>query len=147
MDEFLNTTKQTKQGVSEGKEQLKKKILLAEDDHNTRFLLVRMLKREGYEIDEVEDGQFLVDALFKGDKKYDLVITDHNMPRVDGIDALEIIRADDRFKDLPVIVHSGVADEMAERIKSLNGNGIKKGIIDNQDLLKKILEILTQPKE
>lgn len=130
-----------KDGTLENKESLKRRILVAEDQVMQRIALVGMLQAQGYEVDEVEDGQLLLDTLLKGDKKYDLVITDQNMPKMNGVDALEIIRADARFSNLPVIVHSDEVDEkeMKERIKRLNAIGVQKGE-DLSLLIKNILE-------
>lgn len=133
--------------TTENKERLKKRILIAEDDPAIRRLLKLTLSSQGYEVDDVADGQLLLDALLKGKIKYDLVITDHNMPRVNGIDALEIIRADARFNDLPIIIHSTVTDKMSERIKLLrNVYGVPKGN-NSAVLVKKVKEIFELSQE
>lgn len=133
--------------IPENKETLKRKILVAEDHVMQRIALVGMLQVQGYEVDEVENGQLLVETLLKGDKKYDLVITDNEMPKLNGVDALEIIRADSRFDDLPVIVHSSETNEteMAKRIKELKAVGIVKG--DTSFLVKEIKKILEPNQE
>ncbi len=63
-----------------------KKILIVDDEINTRQALVRYLRRR-FEIDEAEDGEAAIRALQKND--YDLVLTDLRMPGVDGMGVLD----------------------------------------------------------
>lgn len=82
----------------ENKEKNEQIILLAEDDIGLGPLFVKVLEREGYKVELVEDGQALKDTILeKGEHYYSLVITDHNMPKMDGLDVIEIIREDGRL--------------------------------------------------
>ena len=66
------------------------KILIVDDDRGMKELLQIMLEREGYDVDAVESGKAAIHQCRK--KKYDLVLTDLKMPRVDGIDVLKGIK-------------------------------------------------------
>lgn len=57
-------------------------ILVAEDDNNLRNIVAATLKKEGYSVMGVENGQIAIDKFFEN--KYDLVITDVMMPVMDG---------------------------------------------------------------
>ena len=70
------------------------RILLAEDDPTIRQLLGLMLKRSGYNLDIAEDGQMAVELWEKG--KYDLVLMDVQMPRLNGFEATQAIRDKER---------------------------------------------------
>lgn len=86
------------------------KILYAEDGENLRETMIASLERRGYAVDAVENGHQLIGKLEVAaatGSRYDLVITDNDMPRTTGIQALRYIRNDERFKELPVIVFSG----------------------------------------
>lgn len=117
----------------EGKEKLVKRILFADDEPDIVNLMQEVLTRQGYIVDTVGDGQQLLDKLTDGKEKYDLVITDNNMPKIDGIEVLQKMRADNRFKDLPVIVCTGRPDTEKEKIvREAGGKFLQKPVsIDN----------------
>lgn len=77
---------------------------LVVDDFNTMRRIVRnLLKELGFNnVEEAEDGQ---DALNKlRANKFDFVISDWNMPNVDGLELLKTLRADEQFKNMPVLM-------------------------------------------
>ncbi|MEK7088838.1 MAG: response regulator [Patescibacteria group bacterium] len=128
---------------TEEKEKLVKRILLAEDDDDLRETFLEILEAGGYTVDAVKDGQFLLEKLFTEKEKYDLIITDNDIPKVKGVEALKKIRENDSFKNLPVIVNSGNID-IEEEVKRLNAFFINKTIKKVDiflELVKKALSI------
>ncbi len=92
------------------------KILLAEDDKNFGFVLKGSLEEDGFLVDLVPDGVEAVAAFL--DNPYDLVLIDIKMPKLDGINALRLIK---KIKsDVPALTFSGNAGsaEMLESIKA-----------------------------
>jgi two-component system response regulator AtoC len=90
-------------------------ILIAEDDKNLGFLLKKELEEDGYEVDLAADG---VDAVLKFiSSRHEFIIFDIKMPRLDGINALRIIKKLE--PNVPAITISGNAGsgEMAESVK------------------------------
>jgi signal transduction histidine kinase/CheY-like chemotaxis protein len=90
--EFLPPTsmeKASNQVVSTSREI---RILFAEDNPVNRELITRMLKREGWNGTPVTNGQEAVDAVQEGPNGYDLILMDIQMPVMDGISALNLIR-------------------------------------------------------
>lgn len=81
---------------------MQKTILIVDDFENTRYVTRMTLRRYGYHIIEAEDG---VEALklFDG-RNIDLVITDHNMPNMDGITLVENIRQLQTYKYIPILL-------------------------------------------
>lgn len=88
-------------------------ILLVEDDPGHATLIERNLRRAGIanEIVTLTDGQKAVDFLFKeNDYREDrhpaplLILLDLNMPVLDGFQVLKLIKADERTKQIPVVV-------------------------------------------
>ena len=78
-----------------------KKILAVDDSLSIRKSLSFILGNEGYEVVEAEDG---VEALEKAQaEKFSLVITDINMPRMDGIELTKQLRQTQGYKFTPII--------------------------------------------
>ncbi len=82
-------------------------ILVVEDEDFNRSLLVRQLKREGFEnIVEARDGREALEALRKSD--FDLVLSDIQMPETDGYELLKALKTDMRLRNIPVVMISAV---------------------------------------
>lgn len=80
----------------------KKMILLAEDSITTRLLLKNILTSAAYDVITAVDG---LDALEKlQTQKFDLIMTDVEMPRMNGFELTEKVRSMDKFKDVPIIM-------------------------------------------
>ncbi len=85
------------------------KLLIVDDDKTTRKLLSLYLKSKGYEVASAENG---LDALEKlGTEDINLVVTDMNMPYMDGIELTKTLRSDVNLKDMPIIMVTTEADE------------------------------------
>lgn len=80
-----------------------RRILVVDDDSDIRRLSAAMLKRFGYEVDAAADGAAGWEAL--NADRYDLLITDNEMPNVSGVELLRKLRA--ARMALPVIMASG----------------------------------------
>jgi two-component system chemotaxis response regulator CheY len=78
-----------------------KKIMTVDDSASVRQMVSFTLKNEGYEVTEAVDG---VDAMTKlSQQTVDMVLTDLNMPNMDGIELIKQIRANPSFKFIPII--------------------------------------------
>jgi len=64
-----------------------KKVLVVDDEKGMRFLLSEVLNNQGFEVSVASDGQESLDKLEKD--RFDLVVTDIHMPRLDGIAMLK----------------------------------------------------------
>ncbi len=82
------------------------KILVAEDDHGVRTTLGFMLEDAGYEVLFAADGEEALTAAFEQDP--DLILLDNLMPKLDGKQVYERLRAEDRTSSIPVVVLSGM---------------------------------------
>lgn len=79
-----------------------KTIMVVEDSPTMRQMVGFTLKRKGYSVVEAVDGK---DALVKlNGKPMDMIITDVNMPNLDGIELVKAVRANDAHKFTPIIV-------------------------------------------
>ena len=78
-----------------------KRIMTVDDSASVRQMVTFTLKKEGYDVIEAVDGK---DALAKLSGTVDMVITDLNMPNLDGIGLIKGIRAQTAYKFIPVIM-------------------------------------------
>lgn len=79
-------------------------ILVVDDHDDTRGFLVQMLKLSGYDVASAGSGA--VTLLILETERPSLIILDFNMPTMTGHDVLKTMRADERWKDIPVILYS-----------------------------------------
>ncbi|HEX16214.1 MAG TPA: response regulator [Deltaproteobacteria bacterium] len=103
------------------------KILIVDDFATMRKILKNILKDLGYtDLLEAEDGKAALDILKK--EKVDLVISDWNMPNMDGLSLLKAIRADDALKDTPVLMVTAEAQKqnVIEAVKAGVNNYVVK---------------------
>lgn len=83
-----------------------KRILIVDDESEIRDLLAEILQQIGFRHEEASDG---IEALAKIKLEVDLVLLDVNMPNMDGYEVVKRIRAQDEFKDLPIIMVTSMA--------------------------------------
>jgi PAS domain S-box-containing protein len=88
----------------------RERILVAEDNADMREYIERLLG-EHWEVVTVPDGQAAMHALFTA--RFDLVLTDVMMPRMDGFALLKAVRSDESVRDIPVVMLSARAGEEA----------------------------------
>lgn len=79
-----------------------KKILAVDDSKTMRDMVNFTLKNAGYDVVEAEDGLKALSAV-EGNK-VDLVITDINMPNMDGVSLVRALRAKPEFKSTPILI-------------------------------------------
>lgn len=87
---------------------MKKTILTVDDSMSVRKFIALSLKSGGYRVISAVDGMDALEILPK--EKVDLVITDLNMPNVDGFELVRTIRQNAVYSDLPIIILSSLAD-------------------------------------
>lgn len=103
------------------------KILVVDDFSTMRRIIKNLLKDLGFSnIQEADDGSTALPMLIQGD--FDFVVTDWNMPGMQGIDLLRAIRADDKLKHLPVLMVTAEAKKeqiVAAAQAGVNGYVVK----------------------
>src|SRR6201987_738881 len=83
------------------------RVLIADDEESMRTLVARAIAMDGHEIVTAEDGAEALEILSREDGAFDLLLTDIQMPVMDGI-ALALTAARD-FPDLTVLLMTGFA--------------------------------------
>ena len=117
-------------------------ILIAEDTKTNRYILEKMLRENGYDVQSFINGRELLDEFLK--EPPDLVITDIQMPIMDGYELLNKIRANRRYDHIPIIVISATYRDIQSRIKGIDSgaNDYLTAPIDNDELLAKVKAML-----
>src|SRR5215510_14382619 len=77
-----------------------KRVLVAEDDDAIRTLICTILSEAGCDVYEACDGLDAIDSLKR--RRYDVLLTDYHMPKLDGLELLDLSQA--MWPDLPVIL-------------------------------------------
>jgi DNA-binding response OmpR family regulator len=85
------------------------KILIAEDDHDIRELIVLTLQFHGFDVIPAEDGAAAVEIAPTGN--FDLILMDVRMPRMTGYEACKHLKANEATRDIPVIFLSAKGQE------------------------------------
>lgn len=78
------------------------KVLAVDDSASMRQMVAFTLKGAGYEVDEAEDGQQALNKAKSG--KYDIIISDVNMPVMDGITFIREVRGLSNYKFIPILM-------------------------------------------
>jgi adenylate cyclase len=94
--------------VGEARRHRAGKILVVDDNASNRDLLVRRLTREGHRASEAESGRRALEILAV--EEVDLVLLDLVMPDMNGLAVLEWLKADERLREIPVIMISGLQE-------------------------------------
>jgi two-component system response regulator (stage 0 sporulation protein F) len=124
-----------------------RRILVAEDDREMRRILTAVLRRDGYQVVEAEDGFELLDYIGSPPPVegcpigFDLVISDIRMPVFSGLDALAYIRDLDR--DTPMILITGFGDQSShDEARRLGATAVFDKPFDMGDLLETVTRII-----
>ena len=80
-----------------------KTIMIVDDAASMRGLISMTLKNNGYEVIEASDGKEAIKRLSSAGK-VDLIITDLNMPNMDGIQFIKTVKGDSKYRFIPVVM-------------------------------------------
>ena len=82
-----------------------KHILIVDDSKTIRNLVAFIMKKEGFKVTMAEDGMDGLEKLYSADN-IDLIISDINMPRMDGFTFIKTVREQEAYRDVPIVVLS-----------------------------------------
>ncbi|MSR44529.1 MAG: hybrid sensor histidine kinase/response regulator [Phycisphaerales bacterium] len=119
-----------------------KRILVVEDSITVREVERQMLLRAGYLVDTAVDGVDGWNALQK--THYDLIVSDVDMPRMNGIELVSKIRGDRRFEAIPVVIVS-YKDREEDRLAGMDAGAsayLTKGSFQDQSFLRTIADLV-----
>jgi len=119
-----------------------KRVLAVDDSLTVRELERKLLTARGYHADVAVDGMDGWNAVRSGN--YDLVITDVDMPRMDGIELAALIKKDPRLNSLPVMIVS-YKDREEDRMRGLEAGAdyyLTKGSFHDETLLQAVMDLI-----
>jgi two-component system chemotaxis response regulator CheY len=87
------------------------KILVIEDNRDSRDILSKLLRMSGYDVTSASDGEIGYTAALKHEP--DLIITDIHMPRMDGIEFVKRIRLESALAETPILVVTAFGSNVA----------------------------------
>ncbi len=104
------------------------RILIVEDSTMVRITVKRTLVGVDFNVDEARDGQIGLDmAVASSDNPYDLILTDLNMPNLDGLSMIQQLRATDAYAETPIVM---LTTESGEEKKAVgHGSGISAWLV------------------
>ena len=120
---------------------MSKSILVVDDTRSMRKMVAAVLQEAGYEVAEASDG---VEALeLARERVFDLVVTDHNMPRMDGVTLVGELRALPAYDGVALIVLSTeVNPELKTKGREAGATGWMAKPFDPQRMLDVVREFI-----
>ncbi|WP_149087416.1 hybrid sensor histidine kinase/response regulator [Pseudomonas prosekii] len=144
VDKLLNTGRLERiaRHSNQAAEAARKRILVVDDSLTVRELQRKLLLNRGYDVAVAVDGMDGWNALRSED--FDLLITDIDMPRMDGIELVSLLRRDNRLQSLPVMVVS-YKDREEDRRRGLDAGAdyyLAKASFHDDALLDAVVELI-----
>lgn len=120
---------------------MSKTILAVDDSGSLRQMVVFSLKAAGYQVTEAVDGQ---DALDKAKQQnFDLILTDQNMPRMDGLTLIRHLRTLPEYAKTPILMlTTEFTDEMKAKGRAAGANGWLVKPFDPQRLTEVVKKVI-----
>lgn len=120
----------------------RKRVLIVDDSLTVRELERKLLEQRGYDVDVAVDGMDGWNAVRTG--HFDLIVTDIDMPRMDGIELVSLIKRDAHVKSLPVMIVS-YKDRTEDRARGLEAGAdyyLTKGSFHDESLLDAVVDLI-----
>lgn len=116
-------------------------ILAVDDSSSLRQMVAFTLKSSGFDVIEAVDGQDAIDKL--NGRAVDLVLTDQNMPRMDGLTLVRHLRTLPHFKSTPILIlTTESSDEMKQAGRAAGATGWMVKPFDPRKLIEVIRKVL-----
>jgi two-component system sensor histidine kinase and response regulator WspE len=142
MDQFIQTGSLVRCETRHAASGHQKRVLIVDDSITVREVERQLLLHNGYEVAVAVDG---VDGWNKvRAERYDLMISDIDMPRMNGLQLVQAVRADDRLRDLPVIIVS-YKEREEDRMRGLEVGAnayLTKGSFHDNRFLEAVVDLI-----
>ena len=133
---------QVQREVARAATRQRKRVLVVDDSLTVRELERKLLNGRGYEVEVADDGMDGWNAVRTG--HFDLVVTDIDMPRMDGIELVNLIKKDAHLKSLRVMIVS-YKDQEEDRRRGLDAGAdyyLTKGSFHDETLLHAVTDLI-----
>jgi two-component system chemotaxis sensor kinase CheA len=128
--------------IAAAAEQARKRLLVVEDSLTTRTLMKSILESAGYDVATAADGEIAWDLLQQ--QPVDLIISDVEMPRLDGVGLTERVRASGTFRNLPLVLVTARESEQ-DKLRGVQAGAnayLVKSAFDQSSLLEIVGQLL-----
>jgi chemotaxis protein histidine kinase CheA/CheY-like chemotaxis protein len=123
-------------------------ILIVDDSIAVRRMLDKCLTQSGYRVVQCKDGKEAITVLTQGDRRFDLVISDIEMPRLDGFGLLQEIRSQKKWQDLPIAMLTSRDNEIhRQKASSLGATAYFTKPFQPQQIINKVVNLLANYSE
>jgi len=95
---------------------MKKRILVVDDDRDMQALLQDLLESEAYEVDTANDGLIALEKLVHQRERYEVILLDLTMPRMNGLQLIQVLKQQEEAWVRKIIVVSGNQDAVQQAI-------------------------------
>jgi two-component system, chemotaxis family, sensor histidine kinase and response regulator WspE len=136
------TLSKVRHGTDTATAKKRKRVLVIDDSLTVRELERKLLDQQGYEVEAAVDGMDGWNAARTG--HFDLIITDIDMPRMDGIELVTLLKKDANLKSLPVMIVS-YKDREEDRLRGLDAGAdyyLTKGSFHDETLVQVVLDLI-----
>ncbi|MER8524434.1 hybrid sensor histidine kinase/response regulator [Mesorhizobium sp. M0622] len=136
-----------RRGTTSPDQRRRKRVLVVDDSLTIRELERKLLDNHGYEVEVAIDGMDGWNALRS--ESFDLVITDVDMPRMDGIELVTLMKKDSRLGNTPIMIVS-YKDREDDRRRGLDAGAdyyLTKGSFHDETLLHAVVDLIGQATE
>jgi CheY-like chemotaxis protein len=116
------------------------RILAVDDSADNLFLLKTVLEAEGYDVEIAESGQAALAKLQSSPP--DLVLLDFMMPEMNGYEVAALIRQDEQFRSLPILLVTAYGEEQVAAHGITKVDRFIRKPIDFDELLKQVEQLL-----
>lgn len=120
------------------------RVLVVDDSMTTRTLIRSILESAGYDVEAAVDGQDAWDRMQVSQARFDLVVSDVDMPRMDGFRLTEAIRASTRYEDMPVVLVTArdTEDDKVQGVRAGASAYLVKSEFDQSNILDTIQQLI-----
>ena len=139
---YADRLSKVKRDATETGEKRRKRVLVVDDSLTVRELERKLLDHHGYEVEVAVDGADGWNAVRAG--RFDLIVTDIDMPRMDGIELVTLIKKNASLKALPVMIVS-YKDRDEDRQRGLDAGAdyyLTKGSFHDEKLLDAVVDLI-----
>jgi CheY-like chemotaxis protein len=120
------------------------KILVVDDSADTLEMMAKLLEMESFKVVTAGDGRAGIDAA-KAEHP-DMIITDINMPNINGIEMIRLLRDEDDFSSVPIVAITAYGQSVAKEAIAAGANDATTKPIDFDSLIRNIRQLLASAK-
>ncbi len=143
IEKVLKVTRIAKVSALESEEYIvRKRILVVDDSITVREVERKLLERIGYQVEVAVDGIDGLNALRRGN--FDLLVTDVDMPRMNGIELVKTVRQDPALRSIPIMMVS-YKDREEDRMRGLDAGAdyyLTKGSFHDESLREAVMDLI-----